>query len=200
MTFSHFMYYPSYYWIYPYPYDFNYYYRRLNEYDSREKKYKRGRLKTIIFEMEYPDGDSKCVGVTDAHDISYIIFDGKYIPPQDKKLFNVSKDKWDENPAMIIYGRDEGRVNDDSKTRQIGPIAPPIPYPIGPIPYPMGPIGPIGPIGPDPIGPISDQGRPNPRPFCTKRKCGAFPIPPYLLPKQLGINMQDAVIYPYQNL
>ncbi|ETT61316.1 hypothetical protein BSK66_27575 [Paenibacillus odorifer] len=68
-----------------------------------EYNYLRGRVKKIIFEIEYPDGTQKVMMLDNAHDITHIAFNQKYVFPEDTHLFNVSPQDWNQNPAMIAY-------------------------------------------------------------------------------------------------
>ncbi|MCY9097431.1 hypothetical protein MOE96_21525 [Bacillus inaquosorum] len=100
---------------------------------------KRGKVKNIVFEIEYPDGTTKATLYKNADKISRIIFDPKFIPQKDLKLFNVSKD-WRENPAFIAYEYPSFSTEIETGL---------------PVLY----------------------DRPNPRPYCTRIRCGLIEVP-----------------------
>lgn len=101
-----------YYNVYPYYYyppNYSYYSPYCypgNQYISNsraEVNYVRGTVKKIIFQIDYPDGTQKAIMLDNAHNITHIVFNQKYLFPEDTHLFNVSTQDWSQNPAMIAY-------------------------------------------------------------------------------------------------
>ncbi|MCF4015835.1 hypothetical protein L1S24_01570 [Clostridium sporogenes] len=95
-------------------------YHNYNSYSqsrsSFDSPYQRGKVRTIIFEVEYPDGSIRVARMNNARNVSHIIFNDRFIPSQDISLFNVSRENWSLNPTMLAY--------EFSPTSQIMPISP----------------------------------------------------------------------------
>jgi hypothetical protein len=56
-------------------------------------------VKKIIFQIYYLDGTKKAIMLENPQDITHIVFDQKYLFPEDMHLFNVSTQDWSQNPA-----------------------------------------------------------------------------------------------------
>jgi hypothetical protein len=68
--------------------------------------FKRGIVKAMSFEIEYPDGSTKNARIADASHVEATVFHEGYLrSPDDTPRFCVSGSDWRENPAMFVYTR-----------------------------------------------------------------------------------------------
>ncbi len=70
--------------------------------------FQRGVVKSITFEVEYPDGSKKTAQVDNPQEISSIAFEDATMGEDELKLFHVSDSDWKENPAMVLRLRSGG--------------------------------------------------------------------------------------------
>lgn len=74
---------------------------------------KRGIVKKVTFEIEYPDGTTK-TSTLDASvglgEVSSIIFDDVCVPEQDRPIWNASED-WRKNPTMLLRKKNHNALS-----------------------------------------------------------------------------------------
>jgi len=66
----------------------------------------RGTVKSITFEIEYPDGSRKTSSVEAPETVALIVLDGSRVPAVDADTYDVSAEDWRLNPAMLLYKGD----------------------------------------------------------------------------------------------
>jgi hypothetical protein len=69
--------------------------------------YERGRVLAIHLEVEYPDGSHKALDMDSPSDVGMIAFDERWIPGEHLAEFNVSEADWKQNPAILVYRKQE---------------------------------------------------------------------------------------------
>lgn len=70
-------------------------------------EHKRGTVRKVTFEIEYPDGSSKVSELDDPGNVGLIAFDEQHVRDGDLELYNVSESDWEQNPAMVVYKKSD---------------------------------------------------------------------------------------------
>ncbi|MBE3871842.1 hypothetical protein HJ160_24410 [Vibrio parahaemolyticus] len=71
---------------------------------------KRGTVKRITFEIEYPDGTTKTSVLDEEvglNDVASIVLGDEYVPEEELTIWNASEN-WRENPTMLILKKHVG--------------------------------------------------------------------------------------------
>jgi len=70
--------------------------------ESNHMSYMRGSVKSVTFEIEYPNGFKKSLTLSSSNDLKAILLSDELMNEHMKNMFNVSEDDWQKNPAMVI--------------------------------------------------------------------------------------------------
>lgn len=78
--------------------------------ESYAQSFERGIIKSITFEIEYPNGETKTVELPTnlMQNLGSLTIDESMVSPQDMSEWNMSSTDWMQNPAMILHYPSEG--------------------------------------------------------------------------------------------